>query len=228
MIVGDQRPVGLGCGFVVEPDGGGQGQDALQDADDHARYGAAAVAFEVELGFEGLVDRLNDLPQRLEELCARARRLARASGAQQREPLPGEGGFEVLAVVVLVADQHLPGTAGRQRRIVFQDASSTCRSSALATARANPMGSPPTVAIRCSRSPQKYREWEAQYPYCAHPARSERLTVSRDRPHSTGVESTTQTSSAHSEASVASTRITTVIRAAEARSRLLYPGCRGR
>ena len=106
--------------------------------------------------------------------------------------------------------------------------SSTCRSSALAPARAKPTGRPPRVATRCNRSPQKYRECEAQYPYCAHPARSERFTVSRDRPHSTGVESTTETSSAHSEVSAASTRITTVIRAAEARSRLLYPGCSGR
>src|SRR6266700_5332373 len=47
------------------------------------------------------------------------------------------------------------------------------------------------VHTRCSRSPQKYREWLAWYPYCAHPASSERRAVSRDRPHSTGVESTT-------------------------------------
>src|SRR3984885_561329 len=31
----------------------------------------------------------------------------------------------------------------------------------------------------------------AQYPYWAHPARSERITASQERAHSTGVESTT-------------------------------------
>ena len=51
------------------------------------------------------------------------------------------------------------------------------------------------MQARCSRKPQKNREWEAQYPYSAHPAKSERFTVSRERAHSTGVESTTHTSS---------------------------------
>ncbi len=36
---------------------------------------------------------------------------------------------------------------------------------------------------------------QAQWPYSAQPARSERRAVSRERPHSTGVESTTHTSS---------------------------------
>ena len=39
-------------GFVV-PDGGGEGEDALQDAGADALGFASAVAFEVELGFEG-------------------------------------------------------------------------------------------------------------------------------------------------------------------------------
>jgi len=49
------------AGVVVVPDGGGQGQDALQDPHHDAGGGVAAVAFEVELGFEGLVDRLDGL-----------------------------------------------------------------------------------------------------------------------------------------------------------------------
>ena len=43
---------GLACGVVV-PDDGGQGQDALQDPDDHAGGGVAAVLFQVELALEG-------------------------------------------------------------------------------------------------------------------------------------------------------------------------------
>jgi len=62
---------------------------------------------------------------------------------------------------------------------------------------ANPTGRPCSVHSRCSRSPQNQREWLAQYPYWAYPARSLRRTVSRDRPHSTGVESTTHTSPVH-------------------------------
>jgi len=42
---------------VVVPDGGGQGQDGLQDADPHSGGGVPAVLFEVELALEGVVDR---------------------------------------------------------------------------------------------------------------------------------------------------------------------------
>jgi hypothetical protein len=41
---------------VVVPDCGGEGEDALEDADDDAVGGVAAVLFEVELAFEGVVD----------------------------------------------------------------------------------------------------------------------------------------------------------------------------
>ena len=53
------------------------------------------------------------------------------------------------------------------------------------------------------------------------PARSERLTVSRERPHSTGVEPTIHTSSLHTEVSVASSRVTRRSSPALLRSRLL-------
>src|SRR5580704_18885789 len=67
VIVGDQRSHDGLARVVVVPDGGGQGEDALQDASDNAERGVPAMAFEVELAFEGVVDRLDDLPQRLEE-----------------------------------------------------------------------------------------------------------------------------------------------------------------
>lgn len=55
------------AGVVVVPDGCGEREDALQDADDHAYGSTPAMAFEVELPFEGLVDRLDYLPKRLEQ-----------------------------------------------------------------------------------------------------------------------------------------------------------------
>ena len=54
-------------GFVV-PDGGGEREDALQDAGADAGGFAAAVAFEVELGLECLVDGFDDLAEGFEEL----------------------------------------------------------------------------------------------------------------------------------------------------------------
>ena len=52
------------AGAVVVPDRGGQGQDALQDADKYSGGGVSAVAFEVKLGFE-VGDRLQDCSHRL-------------------------------------------------------------------------------------------------------------------------------------------------------------------
>jgi hypothetical protein len=49
MVVGEQGSGGRLAGVVVVPDGGGQGQDALEHPDDHAGRGVAAVTFEVEL-----------------------------------------------------------------------------------------------------------------------------------------------------------------------------------
>ena len=71
------------AGVVVVPDRCGQCQDALQDAHHDSGGGVAAVSFEVELAFEGLVDRLDGLAQRLEQVRAGAFGLALAGRAQQ-------------------------------------------------------------------------------------------------------------------------------------------------
>ena len=70
VIVGGQGSVHGCAGVVVMPDRGGQGQDALQDADHHPGGGVAAVPFQVELAFEGLIDRFDGLAQGLEQLSA--------------------------------------------------------------------------------------------------------------------------------------------------------------
>jgi hypothetical protein len=104
------------------------------------------VLFEVELALERVVDRLDDLPQRLEELAAGPGLLAFAGRAQQVHSGFGEGGFELPAVVVLVRDQDLPGSLGtRQAGSVSRMASRVWRSSAFAPVNANPTGSPCTV-----------------------------------------------------------------------------------
>ena len=65
------------------PDRGGQGQDALQDADDYPGGGGPAVSFQVELSFEGVVDSLDDLAQRLEEPGSGRFGFALAGGPQR-------------------------------------------------------------------------------------------------------------------------------------------------
>jgi hypothetical protein len=95
------------------PDGGGEGEDALQDADGDAVDGAASVPLQIELAFESVVDGLDDLAQWLEVVAAGGFGLAFAGRAEQDEPGPGELVLEVAAVVVIVADDDLPGPQGQ-------------------------------------------------------------------------------------------------------------------
>jgi hypothetical protein len=73
------------------------------------RPGVAAVSFEVELAFEGLVDRLDGLAQRFEQRRAGPFVLAFAGRAQQVQVPGGESGLELGAVVLPVGDEGLPG-----------------------------------------------------------------------------------------------------------------------
>ena len=56
MVIDEERALDGLAGSVVVPDGGCHCEDALQDADYHAFGGVAAVLFQVELAFEGVVD----------------------------------------------------------------------------------------------------------------------------------------------------------------------------
>ena len=66
------RLIGVGGEFaawdaepLVEVDCGAEGEDACGDAGEQSGWGAAAVAFEVELVFEAVDDRLDPLPEEL-------------------------------------------------------------------------------------------------------------------------------------------------------------------
>src|ERR1017187_7380588 len=107
VVISEERALDGLAGSVVVPDGGGQCEDALQDADYHAFCGVAAVLLEVELAFEGVVDRLDDLAQRLEEPGACPFGVAFAGGPQERDPRARPGRLEGGAEVVLVADEGL-------------------------------------------------------------------------------------------------------------------------
>jgi hypothetical protein len=92
---------------IVVPDHGGQCEYSLHHAGDDTAGCAPSVLFEVELPLEGLVDRLDDLPQRLEQGFAGALPFALAGWPQQLDALLGKFVFEGAAEVVLVADQRV-------------------------------------------------------------------------------------------------------------------------
>jgi hypothetical protein len=62
----------------------------LEDADADSGRGVAAVLFEVELSFEGVVDRLDDLAEWSKELAPVAGWLALAGGAQRGQSGVGQ------------------------------------------------------------------------------------------------------------------------------------------
>ena len=82
---------------VVVPDGCGQGQNALSDAGANPGDGAALVVFEVELAFEGVIDRFDDLPEGFEESVTGGWCLALAGWSEQGDALVGQGGLEGAA-----------------------------------------------------------------------------------------------------------------------------------
>src|SRR6266540_3015538 len=94
VVVGDEGPEDGLVGGLVVPDGGGEGEDALQDAHGDSVAGPAAVAFEVELAFEGVVDRLDDLAERFEQPGAGAGSFPLERRAQQAGAVAGEEGLE--------------------------------------------------------------------------------------------------------------------------------------
>jgi hypothetical protein len=108
VIVGDQGSKGGLAGVVVVPDRGRKGEDALQDPNPHATRGVTAMALQVELAFERLVHRLDQLPQRPEQPRTGPLGLALAGRSQQPHSQLGEDVFQLTAVVVLVGQQDLP------------------------------------------------------------------------------------------------------------------------
>src|SRR6266540_1280237 len=72
------------------------------------------MVLEVELSFEGVEDRFDDLAQRLEEPLPGSWFLALTSRAQQLDAGGVEVGLEGTAEVVLVTDHDLSGWVGDQ------------------------------------------------------------------------------------------------------------------
>src|SRR5215831_7984154 len=104
VVVGGQRPLGGLAGGPVVPDGGGHGQQPLGDAGVDAGGGAAAVAFQVELAFEGVVDRFDPLADPADGPVAGC--LVAAVGPDQvQAELAGDQVLEVLPGEAFVADQ---------------------------------------------------------------------------------------------------------------------------
>jgi hypothetical protein len=70
VVVGDERPEDGLSAVMVVPDGRGQSQQSLQDPGHDTLDGVSSVSFQVELAFQGLVDRFDEFTEGLQEPCS--------------------------------------------------------------------------------------------------------------------------------------------------------------
>src|ERR1019366_1315927 len=114
VIVGNERPENRLSAVVVVPDRSGEGEQSLQDPSHHALCGVAPVSFQVELAFQGLVDRFDELTERLQEPCSGTGSLALLGRSDELDPLGGEEPLELGTGVALVGPADL-ARSGRQQ-----------------------------------------------------------------------------------------------------------------
>src|SRR5713101_4114608 len=222
VVIADQGTLDWGADLPVEPDGGVEREEALDDACPQPWRDPAAVSFQAKLVLQGPNDRLDALAQPVRKRPGLLFVLAGRADQGQAEVRAGEELFGLLTGQALVSDD---GGAGRRaiRGLVPEHLPGLLASPySFGLARPNPVTVPSQVQISRSLAPQYQREWLGQYPYPAYPYRSERRAVITDWPHGTGVASISRTSSAVAGVASASHRSAASISGAAALSRVLY------
>jgi hypothetical protein len=106
---------------MVVPDGGSQGQQSLQHPGDDTLGGVSSVSLQVELAFQGLVDRLDELTERLQELGPRPGSLALLGRSNESSALGGQEVLELGTGVSLVGQDDLTPTIGELIRIDLEE-----------------------------------------------------------------------------------------------------------
>ena len=79
---------------------------------------AAAVQFEIELALEGVVDRLDQLPDRFEQVFAGSGCAVAIRGPQQHHAAVGEEGIEFAGDAALVSDDRELGPVAGESGVV--------------------------------------------------------------------------------------------------------------
>src|SRR2546426_404058 len=120
VVVGGEGSQGGLVGAFVVPDGGGEREESLQHAGGDAVVGSSAVTFEIELAFEGVVDRLDDLTEWFEQADAGPWWFVLERGTQQPHAMFAKEGLELAAGVSLVGDHGLACSTGEQFGFDFE------------------------------------------------------------------------------------------------------------
>lgn len=222
VVVGGERSQDGLAAVMVVPDRGGQREESLQDSDGDALRAVAAVLFQAELAFQGVVDRFDDLAQRRQLVGAATGSFVLAGRANQFDAVVAKDAFELARDVALVSDERLAGAVSEQARVVVEHVDGDVAFVELGVGQSEGDRQPGWCAHEVQAQPPKrtasaMRSSRSQ----PRPASCERLVVGTDRLHSTGVESISQVSSAHTSVSSARRRIIACSCGAERRSRLL-------
>src|SRR4029450_6974653 len=106
VVVGDQGALVGGGGLPVPPERRGQSEQALRDPDNHAGQGAAAVAFQPKLVFEGVEGALDPLPPAAQR--AMPAWFVGAVRSQQHRAIAGNELLELAAGEPLVRQDDQP------------------------------------------------------------------------------------------------------------------------
>ena len=114
VVVGEQGAYGAGVDLFVVPDGCGEGEQALEHAGCDTGRGAPAVALEVKLALQGVVDRFDDLAERLEEPGAWPGSFTGHRWADERRVVVGEERLRLAAAIAVVGQDGLPAAVIEQ------------------------------------------------------------------------------------------------------------------
>ena len=110
MVVSDEGSQRSHTTVMVVPDSSGEGKESLEHSGDDAARRASTMLFQVELAFQGVVDRFDELAQGLQEPCTRPWWLSGLGRPNQSCVVAGQERLELSRGVALVGQDHLPGT----------------------------------------------------------------------------------------------------------------------
>src|SRR5664280_1068290 len=107
VVIGDERAQDGLLAVMVVPDGSSESKQSLQHPGHDALGSVSSVSFQVELAFQGFVDRLDELPEGLQEPRTGSRSLAFLGRSDESCALAGKEALELGAGVALVGQDDL-------------------------------------------------------------------------------------------------------------------------
>src|SRR2546430_5160092 len=215
VVVGDQRALAGSPDEPVVPDRGGEGDKALGHACEYAVVRPSAMPFEPELALEGPEDRLHALPDPA-QLPESAELVPSIWPEKDGRQLADEV-LELPAGVPLVGHDE----RARRHRRALQHGLGDLALADLGVGQAPDDGDAVGRADEVQAQAPEEAAVGGAVAVLARPARSERLTVSREGPQGTGVESMSRSWSHQDGVRLARCWMASASNGPAARSRLL-------